>query len=186
MLPLAFVALTVALLFISPLDTGRAQAAQDSPICAEAGRPPAKATLHFMRSSVLCLVNRVRLHYGLQPLHYNADLRISACRHSSDMVANGYFSHDGPGGSTVGDRVGRSGYLFRTSSHFIGENIGGGMGRSDGSPMGVYRAWMHSPEHRANILDPEFHDFGAGVARRFPGSGDPNAATYTLDLGTRR
>jgi uncharacterized protein YkwD len=176
----------VALVLISPLDPGRAQAAPDDPACSEADRPPAQASLHFMRSSVLCLVNRVRLQYGLRPLHYNPDLRNSADQHSMDMVVNGYFSHDGPGGSTVGDRVGRSGYLARVSTYFIGENIGGGMGRDYGSPLGVFQAWMHSPEHRANILDTGFHDFGAGVALGFPGSGRANTATYTLDLGARR
>src|SRR4051794_5696768 len=66
--PFAVLALSMALVLISPLDPGRAQAAQDDPACSEADRPPAQASLHFMRSSVLCLVNRVRLQYGLRPL----------------------------------------------------------------------------------------------------------------------
>lgn len=183
--PSAVAALTVALLLIALLNGPRARA-QDGLVCPEADRAPREASLRFLRNSVLCLVNRARLHYGLRPLGYNAALRKSATRHSNDMVANGYFSHDGPGGSTVGDRVWRSGYLARVNVYFIGENIGGGSGREFGSPMGVYRSWMHSPGHRANILDPEFHDAGVGVARGYPHAGGANAATYTLDLGMRR
>lgn len=135
---------------------------------------------------MLCLVNRVREHYGLRPLRYNADLRRSAMGHSKDMVANRYFSHYGLNGSTVDGRVARSGYLAQASGFFIGENIGGGAGRRFGSPIAVFRLWMHSPPHRANILDREFRDFGVGVARGYPGGGGSDAATYTLDFGMRR
>ncbi len=181
---LAAVALAVALLLaFSP---GPARATQVSPRCAGADRAPRTATLHFLRSSVLCLVNLARERYGLAPLHYNPELRRSATGHSNDMVANHYFSHYGLNGSTLGGRVTRSGYLARGSNYFIGENIGGGWGRRFGSPLGVYRAWMHSPPHRANILDRGFREFGVGVSRSFPYRGSSNAATYTLDLGMRR
>jgi uncharacterized protein YkwD len=183
--PSAVAALTTALLLIALLNGPRARA-QDALVCPEADRAPREVSLHSLRSSVLCLVNRARRHYGLRPLRFNAALRNSATRHSSDMVANEYFSHDGPGGNTVGDRVWRSGYLARVNVYFVGENIGGGLGRRSGSPIAVYRSWMHSPGHRANILDREFHDVGVGVARGYPYAGRANAATYTLDLGMRR
>ena len=94
------------------------------------------------------------------------------------------LSHYGPNGSTLSSRVARSGYLSSAVAYLIGENIGAGS-RQRGSPLGVIRAWMHSRPHRANILDPEFREFGVGVARGFPGSDSANAATYTLDLGMR-
>ncbi len=141
--------------------------------------------MHSLRSSILCLVNRARERFGLKPLHANADLRRSATGHSNDMVADHYLSHYGPNGSTPSGRVARSGYLVRANAYVIGENIGGGRGRRFGSPLAVFRAWMHSPPHRANILDREFHNFGVGVARGFPDAGGADAATYTLDLGFR-
>lgn len=155
--------------------------------CRGAGQAPHQMTMHGLRSSVLCLVNRFRSHYDLVPLRFNRDLRASATHHSNDMVANHYFAHDGSHGSTMTQRVASSGYLARTSGYAIGENIGGGLGRRFGSPAAVVRAWMHSPEHRANMLSRSFHDFGVGVARGFPsGSGGGHSATYTLDLGSRR
>lgn len=154
------------------------------PQCAGANVAPAQATLHFLRSSVICLVNRAREHYGLPQLRYNPKLRRSATGHSNDMVTNGYFSHFGPRGSTPSGRITKAGYLARARSYFLGEDLAGGSGR-DGSPLGVFRAWMDSPPHRANVLDPRFADVGVGVARGFPLGGGPNSATYTIDFGAR-
>ena len=183
MWPIAVVFLTAALLLAS-FGVAPAEARRGAR-CEDPGRRPAAATIHYLRSSMLCLVNRVREHRDLRPLSYNADLRNSASGHSSDMVVNHYFSHYGLHGSTVVSRIARSGYLARVSSYFTGENIGGGAGSRFGSPIAVFRQWMRSPPHRANILDRDFHDFGVGVARGFPGGGSAGAVTYTLDLGTR-
>jgi uncharacterized protein YkwD len=43
---------------------------------------------------------------------------------------------------------------------------------------------MHSPGHRANILNPGFHEIGLGVARGAPVGGQDRAATYVTDFGT--
>jgi uncharacterized protein YkwD len=166
------------------LSSGRALAA-GGPACGAAWQAPRQATLNDLRSSMLCLVNRVREHYGIGSLEENTPLRHSATGHSNDMVEHDYFSHDGPAGSTVGSRVTKAGYLARVNIYFIGENIGGGIGRRLGSPFAVFHSWMQSPPHRANILDPEFHDAGVGVARGYPAGGGVKAATYTLDLGMR-
>ncbi len=182
--PVAAVALIAALLLTAPLGAEGALAHPDTR-CARANGAPNEATLQYLRNSVLCLVNRARERFGLQPLHANADLRRSATGHSNDMVANDYFSHYGPDGSTPSGRVARSGYLVRSGAYLLGENIGFGMGRTYGSPLAIFRAWMHSPPHRANILDPRFRDFGIGVAHGFPGAGGADAATYTLDFGFR-
>ncbi len=182
-LALALVALATA----AVTAPGRAEASRSATRqqCAGADVDPAQTSLHFLRSSVLCLVNRVREHYGLDRLHYNPDLRRSATGHSNNMVANGYFSHFGPAGSTPSARITRAGYLARARSYFLGEDLAGGEGRRYGSPLGIFRAWMHSPPHRANILNLRFHDVGVGVARGFPLGGGPNSATYTIDFGTR-
>jgi uncharacterized protein YkwD len=177
-------ALLAALVAPGALAVAPAAAGGGSP-CGLATMAPRQASLGDLRESMLCLVNRVREHYGLDELSDNTQLRRSATGHSIDMVEHRYFSHDGPAGSTVDSRVTRAGYLARVSAYFVGENIGGGVGRGLGSPLAVFRAWMHSPPHRENILDPEFHDLGVGVARGYPDGGGAAAATYTLDLGMR-
>jgi uncharacterized protein YkwD len=153
--------------------------------CGNATAAPARLTLHQMRSSELCLINRARAHYGLVPLQYNPDLRDSATGHSDSMVVHRYFAHEGPGGS-VDSRISRAGYLDKGVQGFtIGENIAAGSGH-DGSPWQIFVDWMHSPPHRANILDPGFRDAGVGVARGFPLGGAGAAATYTVDFGARK
>jgi uncharacterized protein YkwD len=176
------VTLAAAALTASLLSPAQADAAPAP--CGKATAAPAQLTLHQMRTSVLCLVNRIRAHYGLHALAYNVDLRTSASAHSASMVVHDYFSHEGPGGSVDG-RITRAGYLSHAGHFVIGEDIGGGAGRRFGSPMGVVTDWMHSPPHRENILDPSFRDAGVGVARGFPSGRTTRAATYTMDFGVR-
>jgi uncharacterized protein YkwD len=174
---LALVALGAALL-------PSASVAAPTP-CGNAAAAPARLTLHQMRSSELCLINRARAHYGLVPLQYNPDLRDSATGHSDSMVVHRYFAHEGPGGS-VDSRISRTGYLAKGVQDFtIGENIAAGSGH-EGSPWQIFVGWMHSPPHRANILDPSYRDAGVGVARGFPLGGAGAAATYTVDFGARK
>jgi uncharacterized protein YkwD len=176
-------ALALAALVASLAATAGATAA--GPVCGDSTAAPRELTLHQMRSSELCLINRVRAHYGLHPLAYNAELRDSATGHSDSMVVHRYFAHEGPGGS-VDSRISRAGYLDKGVQDFeIGENIAAGSGH-DGSPWQIFVDWMHSPPHRANILDPSFRDAGVGVARGFPLGGGGAAATYTVDFGARK
>lgn len=173
---LALVALGAALLPLA--------GAEAAVPCGPSTSTPARLTLHQMSSSELCLINRARAHYGLVPLQLNADLRDSATGHSDSMVVHRYFGHEGPGGS-VDSRISRTGYLDKGVRDFtIGENIAAGSGH-DGSPWQIFEDWMHSPPHRANILDPSYRDAGVGVSRGFPFGGAGAAATYTVDFGAR-
>jgi uncharacterized protein YkwD len=175
-------ALLIALAVAPAASSGDAVAAHR---CGLVGAAPRAATLHQLRTSVLCLVNRARERHGIAPLDFSPALRRSATGLSDSMVRSGSFSHDGPHGSTMLSRIARSGYLARASSYRLAENIGAGQGRSYGSPLAIVRSWMHSAGHRHNILDPGLRDFGAGVARGYPLGGSADAATYTLDFGAR-
>jgi len=44
---------------------------------------------------------------------------------------------------------------------------------------------MHSPGHRANILNPAFREIGIGVVTGAPAAGTDHAATYATSFGTR-
>jgi uncharacterized protein YkwD len=173
---LAGVALTAAVLPDSAAAAGTVP-------CGDATASPSELTLHEMRTSVLCLMNRMRVHYGLDELTFNLDLRTSASAHSVSMVTHDYFAHEGPGG-TVDGRISRAGYLVSAHAFTIGENIAAGGGRQ-GSPEAIVEDWMHSPPHRANILDPSYRDAGVGVARGYPFGAGSGAATYTVDFGAR-
>ncbi|MBN9621646.1 MAG: CAP domain-containing protein [Actinobacteria bacterium] len=174
--------LATVMLASALLPTARAGAATMP--CGESNAAPSTLSLHVMRTSVLCLMNRVRVHHNLRPLTYNQDLKTSASAHSVSMVVHGYFAHEGPGGS-VDSRVSRSGYLAGNGAFTVGENIAAGAG-NQGSPWQIFQDWMHSPPHRANILDPHYRDAGVGVARGYPLGGGGDAATYTVDFGAVR
>jgi uncharacterized protein YkwD len=153
--------------------------------CGRFALAPRAATKHQLRSSTLCLINLMRERHGVAPLSYSEELRRSASAHSESMVRGRYFSHYGPGGSTPLSRIARTGYLASASSFRLAENIADGIGRRFGSPFAIVRDWMHSPEHRRNILDPALREFGAGVVHGAPIGGGDDAATYTLDFASR-
>ena len=137
-----------------------------------------------MRRGIICLINSARRRNGLRPYRRNFKLTRAATRHSRSMVRRDYFSHDGPGGTTPGERIARTGYFAGTSARAWGENIAAGVRRS-GSPLAIFRAWMGSPGHRAMILSGTFRHLGIGIARGYPdSSGD--GATYTIDVAMKR
>jgi uncharacterized protein YkwD len=101
------------------------------------------------------------------------------------MVAEHFFGHVAPNGSTLRARVSASGYLRGARAWSAGENIAWGAGR-DATPASIVRAWMNSPGHRENILTAGFRDIGIGIALGAPGgAGGLRAATYTTEFGSR-
>ncbi|MBR8838528.1 MAG: hypothetical protein DSM106950_32135, partial [Stigonema ocellatum SAG 48.90 = DSM 106950] len=103
---------------------------------------------------VVDLTNQQRQQAGLQPLQLNDKLEHAANAHSQDMALNHYFSHNSLDGSPASDRAKNEGYQYST----FGENIAAGQA----TPEDVVQAWLNSPGHRANILNPNYHDIGVG------------------------
>jgi uncharacterized protein YkwD len=151
--------------------------------CAGSGARPTHATLARARHATICLINRARSQHGLGSLRNAALLDRAAAAHSRDMVRRDFFSHNSPGGSTPSQRIDHTGYLNGARSWAIGETIAWGTGRL-ASPASIVRGWLHSPEHRAILLDGRFRDLGIGVAIGAP-SGGRGGATFTGDFGAR-
>ena len=74
------------------------------------------------------------------------------------MACNGFFSHTGSDGSSVGERVTFQGYDWNQ----VGENIFGTGDTSSDAPQLAFDWWMASPTHRANLLHEEFTETGIG------------------------
>lgn len=104
---------------------------------------------------VVDLVNQERSSRGLSPLHVNASLGQVAAAHAADMRRSQSFSHAGSDGSSIDVRVNRAGYGWAR----VGENLALGQDSAEAA----VRAWMDSPGHRANILNPAFQDVGVAV-----------------------
>lgn len=140
-------------------------------------------TVTAARQATLCLVNLQRRHHGLPRLAENPLLQRAASAYSRTMVAHRFFDHVGPDGSTLQQRIATVGYSPWTE---LGENIAWGSG-SLATPRQIVNGWMHSPGHRANILDAAFRQIGVGVAAGAPLSGIlASAAVYTTDFATPR
>jgi uncharacterized protein YkwD len=102
------------------------------------------------------LVNAERTARGLAPLQPASTLHAAAQAHADDMVANGYFSHAAPDGSTPLMRMRRAGFY----ACYAAENIAQGQL----SASATVRSWMGSEGHRKNVLSPSPQTYGAGVA----------------------
>ncbi|RRQ77399.1 hypothetical protein CQW39_17595 [Streptomyces griseofuscus] len=105
-------------------------------------------------AEVLKLVNDERAKAGCSALSANSALTNLAESFSDDMAARGFFSDTDPDGKSPWDRATAAGVTGLGA-----ENIA----RGPADPAAVVKAWMASPEHRANILDCDFHTLGVGV-----------------------
>jgi uncharacterized protein YkwD len=147
----------------------------------------ASAEPELAAEAILCMLNRERGTRHLPPLRRNARLAAAANGHSRDMVRRRYFAHTAPGRVTFVRRIARARYA-RSGAAKLGENLAWGMG-DPAAPSAVVDGWMHSPEHRANILDPAFRSIGIGIAAGVPvataSAAAASGATYTTDFGSR-
>jgi uncharacterized protein YkwD len=118
---------------------------------------------------VIQLINNYRIENGLAPLSVNGQLNAASAIHSADMagISGAYgpwtgMQHElfGTFHPEVTDRLTAVGYDNWTNSYAWGENIAFGYS----SAQDVVNAWISSPAHRANILDPTFTDTGINVA----------------------
>jgi uncharacterized protein YkwD len=164
---------------------GRSRLAGPDGICPDAELRPSEADLDRIRAATLCLVNRARASHGEAALRPNAHLRQAAQGHTESMISADYFEHIGPGGQTLLARLRDAGYIYSSQiGYAIGENIAWGTGRL-GTPRAIVAAWMGSPEHRANILDPRYRDTAIGISARLPASvaHGQTGGIYTQDFG---
>jgi serralysin len=137
---------------------------------------------------MLTLINHDRKAAGLDPLRLDNSLNASAERHSEWMLNRDIFSHSGAGGSSPENRMQEAGYALRGNWR-SGENIAlqserGAAGLRD-DVRDLHQRLMQSPEHRANILNPAFHEIGIGLERgmfRLNGS-QLDALVVTEDFG---
>lgn len=174
--------LVLTFLCVGPPVSGLGASPAQGAGCKHAHRNPARSSRNAARHAVICLVNRRRRHHGLGPVRRNSALTHSATRHSHYMVRHHCFAHECRGEVGLLGRVEHTKYLPCRCSWGLGETLGKGR-RRHASPSATVRRWMHSPGHRAVVLDPRFDDVGVGVALGIPGARNANGATFTADFG---
>jgi uncharacterized protein YkwD len=150
--------------------------------CAGADASPATA-MAAADSAIVCLINAERTSRGLVAVKPSATLSVAALAHSRDMVARRFFDHISPSNTDPIQRVTATGWLRNTTDWEIGENLGWGAGLS-ATPRALVAAWLQSPTHRENMLDPAHREIGVGIALGTPRGLD--GATYTTEFGMRK
>lgn len=152
---LAGVALSVGLLSSSPVEAAQPTRS----LAAVAAAEPSAATVTLPRGwrrAMLVRVNELRARVGAPPLRPCASLRRTAEHYAIAMASADHFGHVGTDGSEPWDRMTREGYRW----HDAAENIAAGQRSVDE----VMDDWIASPEHYANLVNPNVRDVGFGFS----------------------
>ena len=123
--------------------------------------------------------NGDRLSNHVPALELNTQLTQAAQAKANSMASQDYWSHVTPSGEQPWGFITAAGYQYEAA----GENLAYGFATSSQ----VMTAWMNSPDHRANILDPYYQDVGFATANvaNYMGTGPETivVAEYGEPLG---
>jgi len=124
--------------------------------------PEEMAGVSAPEADIIAQVNAERARRGLKPLKFSPRLAVVARGHSYDMAIRHYRSHNSPEGSTPADRVRGVG----VEAAAVAENIYvDDYHKLESLGARALEGWLESPEHRANLLSPDFVETGIGIAR---------------------
>ncbi len=107
------------------------------------------------QQELLDQTNRVRQEHGLQPLQLNDSLVSAANGKAQHMIANNYWAHFAPDGTSPWSFIKGAGYGYV----FAGENLAKGFTDS----QSIVNAWLNSPSHRDNLLSDKYNDIGFAI-----------------------
>lgn len=102
-------------------------------------------------------VNQARRNQGLAPLRWDESLAAAALRHATVMAEHRSAQH------ALGGEPGLSARVKQAGAHFswLSENVAQGP-----TSEFIHTQFMHSPSHRANILDMDMNSIGIGVVEQ--------------------
>ena len=103
---------------------------------------------------LFALANRARAQVGADRLHWDPSLAEAARQHCLRMVQEGPIAHRYGGEPSLEARAGRAGAHFA----LIEENVAVGSSAAE-----IQDAWMNSPGHRDNLLNPKVNHVGIAV-----------------------
>jgi uncharacterized protein YkwD len=99
-------------------------------------------------------VNAERAKHGLPALRRSAALDRVAYAKAADMAARSYFGHTDPDGVTFEDRM----HAWNWPTAYVAENIA-----FDSNEARAQAAFVNSPPHYSNQIDPRERDIGVAV-----------------------
>jgi hypothetical protein len=105
---------------------------------------------------LLQLINQEREKHGAPPLQFDAQLAEAARAHNRMQVEHRSLSHQFPNEPELSQRLAQAG----VTSDRDAENVA-----FDRDAPSAHNSLMHSPPHRANILNPEYNAAGIAATR---------------------
>jgi hypothetical protein len=109
-----------------------------------------------MERQIFEWTNQERAKVNAPGLKWNNRLVLAARLHSDEMARQKDLSHQLQGEPVFTERLSERGARFSAAA----ENVGFG---DDAETLQM--GWMHSPPHRANLLNPAYTDMGVGIVR---------------------
>jgi uncharacterized protein YkwD len=106
---------------------------------------------------LLAAANEARANQGLSPLRLDPVLTQASAAHAREMASHEDISHQFNDEPDLAERGASAGAHFSLISENVGEAP---------SSVIIHDLWMHSPDHRANLLDPEVDAIGIAVIER--------------------
>ena len=128
--------------------------AAEAPITLPLVNPKYPANVTDAATALAADVNAERAKRGLPALVRDDALERFAYAKAVEMAARGYFGHTDPDGITFEDRL----RAWHWPTTYAGENIA-----YDTDERHAHAAFMNSPEHAHNVLDPRESRLGVAV-----------------------
>ncbi len=98
-----------------------------------------------------CKCGRKRMR-PVPTVRWNDLLERAALNHAKDMTARQFFEHKGSNGSSISERIEKTGYNWQA----VGENIF----RGEGDAEEVFKTWKESVQHCKNMMDKDYQEMG--------------------------
>jgi cysteine-rich secretory family protein len=108
--------------------------------------------------NILSLTNEFRSQNGVPQLRGSSVLNTVAQRYAALMAEKDEMGHS-VDGKSAGQRITAAGYTWTACA----ENVAWNMGQANPYRAAVEQ-WKNSPPHRANMLNPQYTEMGAGMA----------------------
>jgi uncharacterized protein YkwD len=143
-------------------------------------------TLTTLEAGVLQQLNAIRVEHHLVPLTLSSRLTVASKQHTTEMGDDGYFEHSSHDGTAFWKRILRWYPQAGFHTWSVGENLL--WSSPDVGPARALDLWMHSPEHRANILSPHWREIGLSAVHFASAPGTYRGSQVTIittDFGAR-
>ena len=110
----------------------------------------------FLEEQIFVEINQIRKENKLPELQKNIHLERAAKQKNTDMISNNYFSHISPNNKKWSDFIKDEKYDYI----YAGENLA----KDYDNSKEIIAAWIESPTHKENILNPDYSDTGIAVS----------------------